>query len=186
MFIYSYIVLWIIISFLTFSTIIVIRRITPARPRLEMDDVGLDIGVKVPITKFKSLVNKSVELITPNKSGTVVVFLSINCGACSNVIANLTNFIQQHSNLSVVVFMRGNDENEIFMKLGNLTPDIPVIKLTDELQERFIVTLYPFAYFLSSTGTVLAKGGIPAGKPHLELLTSLGLSNKKVNKKVAA
>ena len=180
MFLYSYILLWILVIALTLSMIVIIRRITPSKPRLDMDDVGLEIGTKAPIQKFKAISRDKVDLIMPNKSGTVVLYLSVNCSACTNVLSYLSTFIKIHNDLSVVVFMQGENESEIIQKAGNLIDIIPFIRVTDDYLENFKVTLYPYSYFLSSKGTVLAKGGVPAGKSHLDLLAHLGLSSKNL------
>ncbi|MEX3624949.1 hypothetical protein [Viridibacillus arvi] len=180
MFFYSYIILWILVTALTLSTIVIIRKITPAKPRLEMDDEGLGRGSTVPIIKFKSLSKKTVNLIEPTKSGTLVIYLSINCSACSNVLAYLSTYIKTHNDVSVVVFMRGENEREILQKTGDLINYVPIILLTDEYIESFKISLFPFAYFLSSKGIVLEKGGVPAGKTHLELLTRLAQSGSKL------
>ncbi|MFK5710825.1 hypothetical protein [Lysinibacillus boronitolerans] len=179
MFIYSYIVLWIVLIALTLSMIVIMRRITPAKPRLDMDDVGLEKGSKSPILKFETFSKENIDLDVSDNLGTVALYLSVNCGACANVLADLPTYIKAHKDLSVVVFMQGEDEKEILQKAGNLPELVPFIPLKDEYINSFRISLFPFAYFLSSKGIVLAKGGVPAGMPHLKLLTHLALSEKQ-------
>ncbi|MGG0284278.1 hypothetical protein ABEY41_03945 [Peribacillus butanolivorans] len=179
MFFYSYILLWVLVIGLTFSNLLILRRIAPPVPRLDMDDVGLEDGMSPSTLKFETISGKTVDLVQSNKSGTLALYLAANCGACSNVLADLHTYIKKHNDLSVVIFMQGESEHEIAHKVGDLLKIVPVVILSEDYKEIFRISLFPFAYFLSPKGVVLAKGGVPAGNPHLELLTHLALSENK-------
>ncbi|WP_339250832.1 hypothetical protein NSQ43_13000 [Sporosarcina sp. FSL W8-0480] len=179
MFFYSYTILWIIIIILSLSVLILFKKLAPPKPSLDMEELGLDKGMKTPITNLNGLKKENVNLLEPKKIGTVLIYLSVNCGACANVLRDISNYVTDHTNLSVVIFMKGENEREIINKVGDLNNQIPIIFLTEEHIGLFKISLFPFAYFLSSKGVVLAKGGVPAGRRHLELLTHLAMSGNR-------
>lgn len=184
MFNLSYYILWILVIFLSISVIVIIKRITPGTPSLDMNDAGLDEGLKVPLEVFQSVSNKTVNIISRNKEGIVLLFLSVNCNACSILLKDLNNFAKSHSKLSIVVFMNAENENDIINKVGNMLENIPVVKLTDYYLEQFKVPAYPFSYFLTPSGKIISKGGVPAGRIHLDLLVNIGTNNAKLKKVV--
>lgn len=179
MFLYSYILLWVLITVLCATTVVILKRITPSKPKLDMDDSGLEKGSKFPILNFNSLSQEKINLINPHNLGTVAIFISVNCNACNNVLASLMGFIKKHNNLSIIVFIRGENKQELIQKAGTLINQVSFIELTDSYLEEFRIPAFPFSYFISSKGNVIEKGGVPAGDYHLELLTKLALTNKQ-------
>lgn len=59
MFFYSYTILWIIIIILSLSVLILFKKLAPPKPSLDMEELGLDKGMKTPITNLNGLKKKT-------------------------------------------------------------------------------------------------------------------------------
>lgn len=178
MFIISYIFLWLIVLLLGINAIFVMRKFKPNAAILEMSEHGLPHGSIFPKLNLKSINGDQIDLVQHQKSGTILVVLSLHCSSCANVYPDLTNFSNKYPHIQVMVLIYG-DEKSVKEKIDKLNLNLPVVLLSDDDLEDFRISLYPFSYFLSPNGNVLAKGGIPAGMSHLELLTHVALKQSK-------
>ncbi|PED88328.1 hypothetical protein COL64_30520 [Bacillus toyonensis] len=176
----SYLLLWLIVIVLSITIIDLLKKLKPKAPSLPLQDQGLNIGTIFPKFEFLSL-NKGMLNINPsNMKGSIIIFTASTCNGCMAIYPALEPFLKKNPNISVTLMMVGEPQS-IQEKLEQFNINIPVISPTEKEMEDMRVSLSPFAYFLSPTGKILAKGGIPAGMQHIELLSQMALSSYKNN-----
>ncbi|MED1287521.1 thioredoxin family protein [Bacillus mycoides] len=177
-FLSSYLFLWLIVIALSITIIGLLKRLKPKAPSLPLQDQGLNIGTIFPKFEFESLNNRLVNINPSNKKGSIIIFTASTCNGCMAIYPALEPFLKKNPNISITLMMVGELQS-IKEKIDQFNINIPVISPTEKEMEEMRVSLSPFAYFLSPTGKILAKGGIPAGMQHIELLNQMALSSYK-------
>lgn len=142
MFMLSYFLLWAIVILLSLILVTILRRSKPKPLALDLDDLGLSYGTTVPNLKLQTVTNKTIELLHPKRSGTVVVVLSTDCGACTNVYSALESYMSKYSDIPVITLIEGN-KPDILAKMSHLNIEVPTIQLTPEY-----IDFLKLAYFL--------------------------------------
>lgn len=169
-FVASYVVLWAVVILLALIVTDLSRRLQPQKKSLGRQDHGLPFGSSFPQLRLSAVTGENVELIQPRGQGTVVVFASASCRPCHGLLQVLVAFQNKRPGLRIVTLVLGSEEEirEIAERYGLR---MPVALLTHEHLEETRNTIFPFGYFLSTSGTVLAKG-VLNGEGDLGLLVS--------------
>lgn len=146
------------------------KRILPA------SDSGLPVGAPFPAFQAQSVVNEvPFSVVYPQRKETLVLFSSSGCPIC-NMAYPLLPYSEQKYNLATKIVMEGQPNmvnQSIIDKIGNAGIKAPVYALTEEIKSGVKLEGFPFAYFLSADGRVLAKGIINT-PPDIDLLVSQG------------
>lgn len=152
----SYIVLWLLVIFLSYIVINTstksINNYTPVPL-----DRGLEIGAKFHESEFESFNYDKIILNMPNKDGSVIFFTKEDCSVCDNVYSILPTIMNKWKNLNVVVFTLGEETylNDIINKYN--LKKVPFVRISERELGEFGLDIFPFVYILSSDGRVISK-----------------------------
>jgi|GEM_PF-929401 hypothetical protein len=166
----SHITLWIVVLLLVFAYM-QLPQPWKRKNRLDLQDFGLPLRQPMPELDIRSITGESImDLIRPGVS-TVLLFTSVGCQAC-NGLYPLLNTYAEREDVNFLLFVEG-DETAIKNKTREHKFTFPVFQLNDDLMTRLQVSAFPFGYYVTGTGLIAAKGGIPDADA-LELLLSEG------------
>jgi hypothetical protein len=169
----SYIVLWVLVLALAMFSISASKK--PKRV-LPASNTGLPVGVPFPDFKIKSVVKEvPFELVNAQRKETIILFSSSMCPIC-NTVYPLLPMAEKRFDLLSKIIMEGLDGDEVGsiaekVKTAGIQP--PVYSLTPTMRVDVKLEGFPFAYFLSADGRVLAKGVVNT-IADIELLISEG------------
>lgn len=168
----SYIVLWLLVLSLTMFTIVIAKKPTKV---LGANQSGLPVGSAFPRFNMQSVVKQIPFSVShPDQQGTLLLFSSSGCPICSTVYP-LFPYAEQKYNVKPQVIMEGRDGqvDSIIEKINETGLSAPVYALTPSIKEEVKLEGFPFAYYLSADGKVLAKGVINT-TADIDLLVSTG------------
>lgn len=166
----SYAILWLLVLVLTYHMLRLLRS-RPGPPMhsstLAMSDHGLAIGDPFPQTQFKTTTGSEISLQPAKSQGTVVIFTTPTCPACTKLYPHLADFAKARSELGTLVlaFSHGDEQD---LALDQQHVAFPWVPIPMGMLPVFKTSAFPFAYFLSPENTVLSKGVInDIGQLHL-------------------
>jgi len=168
----SYVVLWMLVLALTVFAIMISKK--PKRV-LGLNNSGLPVGASFPRFNAQSVTSDlPFNIVYAERKETLLLFSSSLCPVCSTVYP-LFPYAEQKYNLKAQVIMESTDDGvaSIVEKIESTGLHAPVYALTPHMKEEVRLEGFPFAYFLSAEGKVLAKGVINS-IPDIDLLVSQG------------
>ena len=169
----SYIVLWLLVLSLTVFAIVLSKK--PKRV-LPANHTGLPVGTAFPKLQIRSVLKQiPFHVVYPEPKQTLLLFSSSHCSMC-NAVYPLLPVAEQKYKLMAQVIMEPLEEGHVesmIRKIDDFGLTAPVFELTMSIREEVKLEGYPFAYFLSSEGKVLSKGGINRLED-IDLLVSQG------------
>lgn len=166
----SYVVLWILVVMIVFSNVLMLRRMRPPRLELPGQDHGLRRGAHLPRLALQTVDHDTFNPTSNVAKGTVVVVATGTCHVCHELFPVLRSFQLKRPDLRFALLMLAEDQ-DIRSTIEDHRIDIPVFKLTPEHLEELNTRMFPFAYYLSPEGIILAKG-VVNGEAHLRLLVA--------------
>jgi hypothetical protein len=168
----SYIVLWLLVLSLTVFAIVISKK--PKRV-LGAYNTGLPVGSVFPKFDIQSVVKQiPFSVVHPERKETLLLFSSSMCSICSTVYP-LFPYAEQKYHLKAQVIMEPKDGQieSIIEKIDAAGLYAPVYALTPSIMQQVKLEGFPFAYYLSTEGIVLAKGVINT-IADIDLLVSQG------------
>lgn len=142
------------------------QRIAPVGAR--MTNAGLDIGEYAPIEILTTISGSPIYLRSSEHQGTVLLFISTTCPACSSLASSLRSLFPLSRQNIVLIFSEA-DRSVIsaFLDLHRLQ-SVSIIASPD-IGASFRITGVPYGIALDSTGIVRGKG-IANTSEHVESL----------------
>ncbi|KAA0564624.1 redoxin domain-containing protein [Bacillus sp. CH30_1T] len=154
MFLAAFVILWVLVISNTIINIFFLKKFKPKPLTLDLQDRGVDIGKSFSNLDLHTIEGKEVNLKTKQHyKGTILVFLSVQCGVCTTIYPEIKKFTSQNKNTRVITLIRGS-EQEIEELIKKYNIDTPTVRLTETLMEDFQISLYPFSYFISNQGNL--------------------------------
>lgn len=172
MLILSHFVLWALVIALCVTSMRMMRTPAPRRPELPLNDQGLPPGTPFPAITLMQSAGTGPALPTLGRAGGLVVLTSIGCPTCTGLYPQLASYRIRHPELGVSLLVRGT-EQDVKLILEQNSLSVPATTLTPELARQLQSPAYPFTYFLSPDGRVIAKG-MAASEASLDLLLQSG------------
>ncbi len=150
--------------------------------QLPQQDSGIPRGAAFPRAKLTTITGDIVDISGPKLEPTIVFFTASDCPACKNLYPIIEIVRKKHaSEFNFVSIIVSNEQTlSDYVRIHNI--NIPVTHVTSDDIEEFKTKIFPFAYLLSPSGQVLAKGGI-IGEEHFNLLLGQGKATMQVQRK---
>lgn|GEM_PF-824037 len=158
----SYLVLWVLVCLLTYSNIQLVQKVqalgikrTPNPNHLPLNDQGISSGDLFPEL---TLVDKELgNWNSVSTEGSIVLITSFMCSSCKIVYPLIEPFLKKHPAINFLLLLDG-DQNDLESVRFNYNLTVPMSTITDEMREPLKIRAFPFGYFLSPEGKVVAKG----------------------------
>ncbi|GKU77799.1 hypothetical protein [Paenibacillus sp. L3-i20] len=158
----SYAFLWAIIALQSYFIIQLGRKIQAVKipaetmPHLIEEDHGLAKRTLFPQFQFET-VNKGIidlAVLDKQKHGFLVAFTDAKCSSCKELYPVLERFQQQSPHFQALILMIGQ-QPEVTEIINQYELTVPVTTLESSLS--FETRIFPFVYYLSPKGEVIAK-----------------------------
>lgn len=166
----SNIALWILVGSLTFLVLGVIREVGGLHSRIGppgalMTNEGLDVGDRAPdFRTIDVLTKREVEFHATHERESLLVFVSPNCTPCRRLLPGVAKgWARWQRHADIYVICEGSEEEvAAFAKRSKVR--VPLLADPQaSIREGFKVPATPFAYLLSTAGTVKLKGIVGVG-----------------------
>ncbi|MGM1048876.1 hypothetical protein SAMN05661091_5714 [Paenibacillus uliginis N3/975] len=158
----SYAFLWAIIALQSYFIIQFGRKLQAAKstadagPGLIEEDHGLPKRALFPQFQFESVNKGLIDLkqLGKQKHGFLIAFTDAKCTSCKELYPVLERFHQQSPQFQSLILMVGQEPDvvEIINQYGLTVPVMPIDSPTS-----FQTGIFPFVYYLSPKGEVIAK-----------------------------
>lgn len=162
----SFVVLWLVVLMLAFLLAGALREIGLLRLRVGDDpgalitDSGLERGTTAP--DFEAVDPDSGSMVRFSDLPSVaraLVFVSPSCVACRTLVPHLNEVMKTRgSEFDFAVVCSGDVEACASFARTNRLDALVLVDRTGDVQEKFAVTLTPFAYLLDHEGRVVIRG----------------------------
>lgn len=132
---------------------------------------GLEAGTPAPAVSLQTPAGDPVSLDDFQGSPVLVMFSSVSCPACQEMVPELSRFEARNPDLPLLVISRGTpDENRALVADNGL--GATVAQWEDEVARRYRVPGTPFFYFVDAGG-VIRRSGFAISAAELEDLADL-------------
>jgi methylamine dehydrogenase accessory protein MauD len=172
----SYVVLWAVVLFQGLVIFILLRQLGLmylGTARGVAHD-GLALGESAPDFTLRGLKGQTISLADFRGLPLVLVFGSPNCVPCRALVPDLNSFARERSrDLHVLFLSRGGLEDARRFAGESGLQVSTAIHPDDELANTYKVRVTPFAFLISSEGTIRAKG-LANNREHLDMLLRTG------------
>jgi methylamine dehydrogenase accessory protein MauD len=173
----SYILLWLLVLFLGFVVLGMLRTLGVLTWRLEqlvattprrIGRDGLKKGARAPDFTLLSVAGMEVSLRDFAGKKVFLAFTSSGCGPCHALLPELVRF--QKTGPFQVVVVNGGSKEESRQMANKAGVNFPVLVEGDSnLQRRYQIVTTPFVFVINEQGIVAAKG-IALNQEHLSYL----------------
>lgn len=178
--IFSYVLLWVIVLTLALATVVLARQVGVLHSRLppygaRMTNVGPAIGDQLEPRQIDDLSGRQASLTTPaDKEATLLVFITPGCSACTELLPAVRSLSRSDgAALNLVLVSLDGDEatNRSYVETHRLrgTPYV----LAPELRLMLGIGSTPYALLLDAQNVVRAKGVANNLEQLASLLTAL-------------
>lgn len=139
-------------------------------PALLPRDQGLVMG-----SQFPSVEELISQMRSKKNDGIIILFLSTTCQACIEIFSKINNLTERWPSTEVILFINGDDTELRNIQRENHI-ELPMIKYEHKQFELYKTTIFPYTYYLSHQGIILAKG--PANyEAQIDGIVNKGLEN---------
>jgi len=158
----SYAFLWAIIALQSYFIIQlgrksqVVNNTEDSWPSLIEEDHGLPKRALFPQFKFESVNKGLIDLtqLDKQKHGFLIAFTDANCSSCKDLYPVLERFNQQNPHFQSLILMIGQP-TEVSEIINQFELTVPVTLIDSAIS--FDTHFFPFVYYLSPVGEVIAK-----------------------------
>lgn len=168
----SYIVLWGLVLFQGVAIFVLLRQlgIMYLGTAQGVAGDGLALGSRAPDFNLADLSGEPISLADFRGRPLLLVFGSVNCAPCRNLVPDLHRFAaERREELGVLFLCRGTAEGARGFA-SELAIQIPFASHPDEaLPEKYKARVTPFAFIVDGEGVIKAKG-LANNYQHLETL----------------
>lgn len=136
----------------------VVKKKEGADPILIEEDHGIPKRAVFPQFRFESLNKGLVDLkqIAKQKEGFLIAFTDANCSSCKELYPVLERFHRDNPQFQSLILMVGQHP-EVVDIINQYQISIPVTPIDLTISLEFGTHIYPFVYYLSPQGEVIAK-----------------------------
>lgn len=181
-FMISYLLLWIIVAYLSHLLIQVQRKLNlqaqqaqgppgPSHPLLQ-ENHGVPSGEIFPKLDFISVNKGNISLNKPSRKNVIVAFTSLGCDKCKFLYPLLEQRYRQNQEIEFVIFCEGPSE-AVQNHAQLLQLSVPVIQIHLDDMKTYETNYFPFVYYLTSEAEVILKS-IVLFEEQLDLLIKKG------------
>ena len=118
--------------------------------------MGFDLGTPWPSLEVKALDGSPLRI--GHGRTTCIVFLSTHCPTCRNLMPDLAPMLARHTQLQWAFLIAGEHQQvKAMAEAAGLALDVVAAISMEVMRERFHITMYPFAYLMTSDGHVGGK-----------------------------
>ncbi len=175
MWIACYVMLWLLVLGEGILILALARQIGVLHNRLaptgaRITNVGLELGAEAPRFSERDLRGNLVTLGVQYNKPTMLIFISPNCSACSELAPSIRTVYQHEqkdTEIIVVSLAQDEEENRSYAKQHGLNT-VPYV-LAPYLADIYHVSTSPYAVLIDKQGKIYTKG-IVNGVEHLESL----------------
>lgn len=177
------VVLWVVVAVLSVLVVLLYRQFgllyLGSRNRIAL--TGLDVGSSAPsdiaVEVERRLVNWDWRAAGSGRA-TLTIFAVARCPLCDKLVPDLNSFADKWGELVDVLFIeKGPLPDGPTHDLATRTAWTYAVTPDGDLHDAFDVEATPFAFLISSSGTVLAKGLVNTTQ-HLEGVIGLALDER--------
>lgn len=123
-------------------------------PAFMQRNQGLSIG-----SYFPDAADMPDYMKIKERNGFIVLFLSMTCQACIEILNEMNALAERWPNQSIILFINGH-ENEFEGILTEYRAEVLIIKYEHTQFQLYKTTIFPYMYYLSTEGMIVAKGTI--------------------------
>lgn len=128
---------------------------------------GLPVG-----SEFPDLTDEFKRIELTEFDGTIILFLSTTCQACIEIFTEINLLEEKWPNKGIIIFINGDDKE--FTKIYKENQkELPIIQYEGVQYEIYKTTIFPFTYFLSNQGIILAQGAVN-GVEQIDMIVNRG------------
>lgn len=157
---------WLMILLLSVGVITLFKKQLDVK--LGMRHHGMDQGKPFPITSIQAINGEHHLVGIQQAQPTIFIMTSAGCGACATLYPCLNRVAQRTRGTQFVLMVMG-EHQEVLELANKYELNIPVGILTESMMESTETSIFPFAYALSASHKVVAKGTLN-NEEHLRLL----------------
>ncbi|MDQ0089832.1 thiol-disulfide isomerase/thioredoxin [Paenibacillus anaericanus] len=144
-----------------------------ANPTFLPRDQGLAMGSQFPsVSEFLG------QTRSKENDGMIILFLSTTCQACIEIFSKINNLAARWSSKEVILFING-DDTEFRNIQGKNHIEVPMIKYEHKQFELYKTTIFPYTYYLSHQGIILAKGTANY-EAQIDAIVNKGIENTQI------
>jgi len=178
----SYAFLWVMVALQSYFIIQLGRKIqaskeqAPPLPGLIEEDHGLPHGLRFPQLHFETVNKDSIDLrqLREQKLGFLIAFTDAKCSSCKSLYPVLEKFNKRNPHIQPLILMIGQQPDVIeIIKQYELS--IPVANIASPTP--FETGIFPFVYYLTPQGDVIAKS-VVQHREQLEALLTQTLTSQ--------
>jgi len=118
---------------------------------------GLEVGTKAPDFSLPDIEERMVSLKDFAGKKVMVVFWSVRCPACVELVPELKMFSEKHPEVQVVMISQGTGEENRRLVEGEGF-GFPVLAWEDTVAKDYLVHGTPFFYVIDGEGVIINKG----------------------------
>lgn len=167
----SYAILWIVVILQSVIIVSLMKQVSPPkRKHLPLQEHGLENKTQFPFKTLRSIDGETIALNRSDRAGTMVLVVSASCTVCNAVYSLVPSFQKRRPQFSVVFLMEGEEE-EVRKKIEDHHIKFPVVTMDQVVKEELAIGLLPFAYLVSPSGEIVAKGGLTGRLDDFHVLT---------------
>jgi len=172
---------WTLLILVTYVLITGKANLRPVNSKLPKQDTGIPYGVQFPRTNLKTIFGDTVNINGSDVKPTIVFFTASNCPACKSLYPIIEIVRKKYESQANFVSIIVSNEKSLrdYVLINNI--NIPVTHLDLNYIEEFNTKIFPFAYYLSPSGHVLAKG-VVSEEEHFNLLFGQGKASMQAQK----
>jgi methylamine dehydrogenase accessory protein MauD len=176
----SIIALWALVLFETVLLLLLLRGLGELRERIKVSgnqeqpfaNRGLALGTQAPPFVVQNHEGYAVKLEDLQGRWRILAFVSPGCPACESTIETLNAFIQERTDLEVLV-VGGVDRLSNRTLATERNAKMPILTPPPNLaKDIYLVQGIPFVYILDEKGIICAKGVVNAPEHLQQLLIS--------------
>ncbi|MEK4513144.1 hypothetical protein EJP82_22640 [Paenibacillus anaericanus] len=146
-----------------------------ANPTFLLRDQGLAMG-----SRFPSMAELFGQTRLKENDGIIILFLSTTCQACIEIFSGINNLSERWSSKEVILLINGDDTEFRNIQRENHI-EVPMIKYEHTQFELYKTTIFPFTYYLSHQGIILARG--PANyEAQIDVIVNKGIENTQLTR----
>lgn len=161
----SYIALWLFVVLQTLTILGLARQIGILHVRIgptgaRMMNPGPQIGDVAPIIMMDDALGKAVTLGTVRSKLTLIVFISLTCSTCKDILPGLKSLQRNEKNTLEIILVTSESTIEAaqdFVKEYDLSKTIPFVVSAD-LNITYKIGTVPYAVLVDRQGVVRSKG----------------------------
>ncbi len=118
---------------------------------------GLEVGTETPDFSLPDIEGRMVSLKDFTGKKVMVVFSSVRCPACVELLPELKVFSEKHPEVQLVMISQGTEEENRRLVEGE-SLDFPVLAWEDTVARDYRVQGTPFFYVIDGKGVIINKG----------------------------